>query len=252
MCTTRACAKTSLLSWIFSLGVLALAGCGGGGGPSGNAATTGASAGPPVPAPTLAVGDRWQYRITDNLRRGAVTMLDAQVVSIANGVATLRLVYTDERGPSERTEEIDASGGLVVGSLKEELTRRFPTPVELYDFPLQSATSWRQTVNTTSPDTGLPAQILVYGTVQGSSQVSVPAGSFDAIYLYRVIQLDDEQFWRTRTNRRDYVWYAPQVKTAVREKHDATYTLREGGAFSEVRTENTTRDLVSFQPGGKQ
>lgn len=249
MCNTRACAKASLISWLFSLGVLVLAGCGGGGGSSGNTVALGAPPGPPVPAPTLAVGDRWQYRITDNLRRGAVTMLDAQVVSIANGVATLRLVYTDERGPTERTEEIDASGGLVVGALKEEPTRRFPTPIELYDFPLQAGTSWRQTVNTTSPDTGLPAQILVYGTVQASSRVSVPAGSYDTIYLFRVIQLDDEQFWRSRTDRRDFVWYAPQVKTAVRETHDATYVLRGGGALSVVRTENTTRDLVSFQPG---
>ena len=248
MCNTHACAKASLLSWLFSLGVLALAGCGGGG-PSGTAPALGAPAGPPVPAPALAVGDRWQYRITDNLRRGAVTMLDAQVVSIANGVATLRLVYTDQRGPSERTEEIDASGGLVVGALKEEPTRRFPTPIELYDFPLQAGTSWRQTVNTTNAESGLPAQILVYGTVQGPTQVSVPAGSYDAVYLFRVIQLDDEQFWRTRTDRRDFVWYAPQVKTAVRETHDASYTLRSGGAFSVVRTENTTRDLVSFQPG---
>ncbi|HTR57611.1 MAG TPA: hypothetical protein VMM27_05520 [Casimicrobiaceae bacterium] len=247
MCVMHVRAKGLLLCCLFALG--ALAGCGGGaGGPVGGAAA-GASAGPPVPAPTLAVGDRWQYRITDNLRRGAVTMLDAQVVSIANGVATLRLVYTDQRGPSERTEEIDASGGLVLGSLKEELTRRFPTPIELYDFPLQAGTSWRQTVNTTSPDTGLPAQILVYGTVQASSQVSVPAGSYDTIYLFRVIQLDDEQFWRSRTDRRDFVWYAPQVKTAVRETHDASYVLRGGGALSVVRTENTTRDLVSFQPG---
>jgi hypothetical protein len=250
MYAARICAKALLLPWLFAVGALALAGCGGGaGGQGGIAAGLGTPPGPPVPAPTLAVGDRWQYRITDNLRRGAVTMLDAQVISIANGVATLRLVYSDPQGRSERTEEIDANGGLVTGTLKEEPTRRFPTPIELYDFPLQAGTSWRQTVNTTGPDTGLPAQILVYGTVQGPSQVSVPAGSYDATYLFRVIQLDDEQFWRSRTDRRDFVWYAPQVKTAVRETHDATYVLRGGGALSVVRTENTTRDLVSFQPG---
>jgi hypothetical protein len=237
------------LSWLFALASCALAACGGGaGGPTGlNIA--GAPAGPAVAAPTLAVGDHWQYRITDNLRRGAVTMLDAQVVSIANGVATLRLVYTNAQGRSERTEEFDANGGLVVGTLKEESTRRFPTPVELYDFPLQQGTNWRQVVDTTNVDTGLPAQILVYGTVQGPSSVSVPAGSFEAIYLFRVLQLDDDQFWRSRTDRRDYVWYVPQVKTAVRETHDASYILRGAGVNSVVRTENTTRDLVSFQPG---
>jgi len=233
--------------WLIVLAVLGLAACGGGG--TGGAAV-GAPSGPPVQAPMLAVGDHWQYKITDNLRRGAVTMLDMEVKSIANGIASLQLVYTDPQGAkTDRNEEVNASGSLVVGALKEELTRRFPTPVELYDFPLQAGTSWRQTVNTTSPDTGLAAQILVYGTVQGPSAVSVPAGSYDATYLFRVIQLDDEQFWRTRTNRRDFVWYVPQVKGVAKETHDASYTLLSGGMNSVVRSENTTRELVSFRAG---
>ena len=243
--------KAAFLRWLFALASLGLAACGGGASaPVGIGSPLGAPTGPVIPAPALAVGDHWQYRITDNLRRGVVTMLDAQVLRIANGVATLKLVYADPQGGnSERSEEIDANGGLVFGTLKEEPPRRYPTPIELYDFPLQAGTSWRQTVNTTSPDTGLPAQILVYGTVQGPSQVSVPAGSFEAIYLFRVLQLDDDQFFRSRTDRRDFVWYSPQVKAAVRETHDASYILRGAGANSVVRTENTTRDLVSFQPG---
>lgn len=233
---------------LVALAALGLAACGGGGGNVGGGAA--ASSGPPVPAPVLVVGDHWQYKITDNLRRGAITLLDVEVKSIANGVASLQLVYTDPQGAkTDRNEEVNAGGGLVVGSLKEELTRRFPTPIELYDFPLQAGTSWRQTVNTTSPDTGLPAQILVYGTVQGASSVTVPAGSFDAVYLFRVIQLDDEQFWRTRTNRRDFVWFAPLVKGVAKETHDASYTLLSGGMNSVVRSENTTRELVSFRAG---
>ena len=68
-------------------------------------------AGPPVPAPVLASGDHWLYRITDNLRRGMVTMLDAEVVSITGGIATLRLVYNNEYGRTEATEQIDSNGG---------------------------------------------------------------------------------------------------------------------------------------------
>jgi hypothetical protein len=235
--------------WPAALVSFALAACGGGAGVPGGG---GAPSGPPIPAPQLVVGDHWQYKITDNLRRGAVTMLDAQVMSTAGGVATLSLVYTDPQGKkTERSEEVNSNGGLVVGTLKEELTRRYPTPVELFDFPLQAGTSWRQTVDTTSPETGLPAQILVYGTVQATNPVTVPAGTYDAVYLFRVLQLDDAQFWRTRTDRRDFVWFAPQVKTAARETHDASYTLLSGGAFSVVRTENTTRELISFQPGAR-
>lgn len=207
---------------------------------------------PPVPAPKLAVGDRWEYKVTDNLRRGAVTTLDAEVVSITGGTATLRLVYVEPTGGrSEQTEEIDAGGGLVVGTLKEEQTRRFPAPLEMYRFPLEQGQTWRQTVDTISPETQLKAQILVYGRVQGPSATSVPAGSFDAVYVYRIIQLDDDQFWRTRTERRDSVWFVPQVKAAARELRDASYILLSGGAHSVVRTESTTRELVSFQAAGQ-
>jgi hypothetical protein len=177
-------------------------------------------------------------------------MLDAEVVSITGGTAKLRLVYNEPTGGSrESTEEVDANGGLVVGVLKEEQTRRFPTPLEMYQFPLQAGQSWRQTVDTTSPETQLKAQILVYGTVQGQSQVTAPAGSYDAIYLYRIIQLDDEQFFRTRTSRHDYVWFVPQVKGVAKETRDASYVLFGGGVNSVVRTENTTRELLSFRPG---
>ena len=160
-----------------------------------------APVGPPVPAPTLTVGDHWTYRITDNLRRGLVTMLDADVVSTMAGVATVRLVYNNEYGRDELTEEMNAEGGLVVGALKEERVRRFPVPIEMYRFPLQQGLTWRQIVDTVSPETQLPAQILVYATVQGRASNTVPAGPFNTIYIYRIIQLDDEQFWRTRTTR---------------------------------------------------
>ena len=205
---------------------------------------------PPAAAPKLAVGDHWQYRITDNLRRGAITMLDADVVSVTGGTATLRLAYTDPNGGRrDATEEIDANGGLVVGALKEEQTRRFQTPLQMYQFPLQAGQTWRQVADTISPETQLKAQILVYGTVQGQTSVTVPAGPYDAIYIYRILQLDDEQFFRTRTERRDYVWFAPQVKAAAKENHDASYVLLGGGVNSVVRTENTTRELLLFKPG---
>ena len=205
---------------------------------------------PPVTAPKLVVGDQWQYKITDNLRLGLVTMLDADVVSINAGTATLRLTYSNQYGRSEATEEIDANGGLIVGALKGEETRHFQTPIKLYDFPLEQGKTWRQVVDTISPDTQLKAQILVYGTVQGQTVVTVPAGAFNATYVYRILQLDDEQYWRTRTTREDSVWFDPGMKTAVRELRNAYY-VQNGGPGNLIRTENTTRELISFQPGPK-
>lgn len=205
----------------------------------------------PNDAPKLVVGDHWQYRIIDNLRRGAVTMVDSEVVSVVNGIASLRVVHDGPYGRSEEKEQVNADGWLVAGALKPDFPRQFPTPIQLYGFPLTQGKTWRQVVYTTSPETGLPAQILSYGTVQGLRATTVPAGSFDAIYIYRIIQLDDDQFWRTRTERRDSVWLDARVKGPVRELRDASYIELSGGAMPVVRTENTTRELISFVPGPK-
>jgi len=205
----------------------------------------------PNDAPKLVVGDHWQYRITDNLRRGAVTMVDSEVVSVVNGIASLRLMYDGPYGRSEEREQVNADGWLVAGALKPDFPRQFPTPIQLYDFPLTQGKTWRQVVNTISPETGLPAQILSYGTVQGLRSTTVPAGSFDAIYVYRIIQLDDDQFWRTRTERRDSVWFDAKVKGPVLELRDASFIELGGGDMPVIRTENTTRELISFVPGPK-
>jgi hypothetical protein len=215
------------------------------------AGCTSTPSGPAVEAPRLAVGDHWVYKITDNLRLGLVTMLDARVVAVTGGVASIRLVYSNQYGNTESTEEIDAAGGLVVGSIKDWRARRFPEPLAMYRFPLQTGETWRQTVDTISPETQLPAQILLYATAQGRSVVTVPGGSFNSIYLYRIIQLDDQEFWRTRTERRDAVWFSPEVKAPARELHDASFIQRDGTESPLIRTENTTRDLISFQPGSR-
>jgi len=205
-----------------------------------------------VPAPKLTVGDHWTYKITDNVRRGIVSTLDAEVSSIDGGIATVRLVLTDAQGATTAwDQEMDANGGLVVGILKpsEVMTRRYPKPIELYDFPLTTGATWHQVIDTTSPETGLDAQILVYGRVLGPSQVTVPAGTFGAVYVYRILQLDDEQFWRTRTERRDGVWYTPDNKAPARETRDAEYVERSGPDVAVVRTESTVRELIAFRQG---
>jgi hypothetical protein len=91
-------------------------------------------------------------------------------------------------------------------------------------------------------------QILVYGQLQGRSPVTVAAGSYNAVAIYRILQLDDEQFWRSRTTRRDAVRYAPEVKGVVREVRDAEY-VELPPEMANVRTEYTTTELVSFTPG---
>jgi hypothetical protein len=203
-----------------------------------------------VAAPRFAVGDHWEYRITDSLRRGATSRLDAQVVAMNGGVATIRRVYADSYGTSEQTEEIDADGGLRAGSLGNEAARSFSPPLKLVDFPIGQHSSWQQTIDTFRGDLQFKDQIRIYGQLQGRTPVSVPAGTYDAVAIYRIMQLDDGQFWRSPTKRRDQVSYAPEVKGVVREVRDAEYVELGGGPdMAVIRTEYTTTELVSFTPG---
>jgi hypothetical protein len=203
-----------------------------------------------VAPPRFVVGDRWEYRITDGLRRGATTRLDVQVVAVNAGVATMRLVYVDSYGSSEKIEEIDADGGLRAGALRNEEVRRFSPSLKLLDFPIGQRSPWRQVVATFRRDTQLKDDILIYGEVQGRAAVTVPAGTYDAVAIYRIVQLDDDEFWRSKTTRRDSVRYAPEVKGVVREVHDAEYVELHGGPDSAtIRTEYTTTELLSFTPG---
>jgi hypothetical protein len=204
-----------------------------------------------VDAPHYLLGDHWQYRIVDNLRMGAVSQLDIDVVAVTPASATLHLVYVDSYGArSERSDEVDAAGGLIAGVLKPDQFEHFNPPAQLYRFPLSQRQVWRQTINTIRRDLdNIPGQILIYGTVQGTNSATVPAGTFDGIALYRILQLDDDQYWRTRTTRRDQVLYSPMVRGVVREIRDASYHEIDGPDSAEVRTENTTRELLSFTPG---
>lgn len=211
-------------------------------------AASGATLAADVDAPQLVVGDHWQYRITDNLRRGSVSQFDVEVVSISGHTARLRIRRTDERGPDEWFDEVDGQGGLVSGSLNGEPARGFNPAVKMLSFPLDKGKTWRQTVDTVRKD-GIKDQTLIYGRVRSSAPVNVPAGSFDTVSIYRTVQLDDMEFWRSRTTRTDSVWYAPAAKAPVKETHEAQYAQRGDRNQAIVRTESTVLELVSFQPG---
>jgi len=215
----------------------------------GMSACSTAPIGPPIDAPRLAVGDHWEYRIVDNLRRGAVSQLDAEVVAVSGPAARVQLTVSSDSGRSVWIDEIEGGGSLRAGTLWRERSRPFNPPVQLLAFPLDDGKSWRQTIDTLHPDTELKDQILVYGKVDGRKTASVPAGVFDAVYVYRIVQLDDTDFWRTRTTRRDAVWYAPEVKAPVREMRVAEYTELGGQDMATVTTESTVIELVSFRPG---
>lgn len=206
--------------------------------------------GGPVPAPRFAVGDHWHYRIIDRLRLGAAPeQLDVDVIASTPEATTIRFVRVDDRSRNEWTETIDSSGRLRAGPLGGNLARTFSPAAQMLAFPLEQGRKWRQSIETFRTDTHLKDEITIYGDVQGRTPVSPPAGAFDAVYIYRLLQLDDDEFWRSKTARRDRIWYVPEVKAIVREERIAEFVERGDEDRAAIRTESTVTELVSFKLG---
>lgn len=187
--------------------------------------------------------------MTDNLRRGAISSLDVEVISVSGTAAQLRFRYADDFSRTQWVDQVDGQGRLSSGVLGRPVERPFDPPVQLFAFPLAPGETWRQVINTFRPELDLDGQILVYGKVDGRAPASAPAGTYEAIHVYRVVQLDDEEFWRTRTTRRDAIWYAPELKAPLREAREAEYTEMDGPDSATIRTESRVFELVSFRPG---
>jgi hypothetical protein len=211
---------------------------------------TGSAGSPSVSAPQLRIGDHWQYRIVDGFRGTEVAKLETEVATVNGGVTTMRVVYTDDRGRVERSEELNNDGSVNAGALWDQETRRFTPALKRLDFPLIEGTTWRQTVDNIHVDSGQAGEILMYGRTQQHKAVTVPAGTFDATYVYRIIQFDDAEFWRTCTTRRDEIWYAPEVKAVVRAVRNGSYHDKgDSTSFTDIRNQYLIYELLSFKPG---
>lgn len=221
------------------LAVVSLAGC------------ASAPPGSGAAAPQLSLGDHWQYKVTDNLRRGTMSRLDVEVIALSGREARLRFDRADAEGRTQWLADVDGDGGLRAGSLYREPPRPFNPAARLLAFPLDPGKTWNQVIDTVRPDTELNDQILIHGRIDSPRAISVPAGSFEASYIYRILRLDDAEFWRTRTLLRASVWYAPEVKGSVREEREAQYTELGGPDSATVRTQSVVLELEAFRPGGR-
>jgi hypothetical protein len=219
-----------------------LAGCAGGGS---------SGSGPAIEAPAYRVGDRWVYQGEDGFRMKTRWQETHEVTAVGADGITVRISKRGADVESVRIEQWAAPGMVRVGAVFADETRRFTTPLKRYDFPLSSGKTWNQWVDQFDETARKQGQINHYVSVRGTKQVSTASGTFDALELHIVMQLDDEEFWRRATHCNYVVWYAPAVRNVVRASKDAQYIEKSGDlSVIPVRTQYTTLELVSFTPGG--
>jgi hypothetical protein len=206
---------------------------------------------PATPAPAYQVGDRWTYQAQDGFPAKRQWIETEEVMAVDQSGITVRITQKGDGISNVRTEEWSAPGQVRVGALFDHETRHFDAPLQRFDFPLVSGERWNQRVRNSDETTKTRGTINRYVRVGGWEKISTPAGTFDAIKLGVVTNLDDGEFWRWPTTTTDSVWYAPAVHNVVREERDADYVEKSVGDGATVRTQHALLQLSEFTSGSR-
>lgn len=206
--------------------------------------------GPAVDVPTLHVGDRWVYQGTDGYRVPVVWDETHEVTAIGPEGITVRITLTGPTVDIQRTETWLAPGLVRTGAVYEAETDDFDPPLVRYKFPLTQGESWNQMIRDVDKPPTPYGPIHRYVAVGGYEPVTTPAGTFAAIRMRIIMQLDDETFWRYATECDYSVWYAPAVSAMVKEEKRSAYRNKGGpDAGGNPFAQNAILVLTSFTRG---
>jgi hypothetical protein len=201
-------------------------------------------------APEYRVGDRWTYRATNALPKPVAWDETHEVVALGPDGIRVKITRSAAGVETAREESWPAPGLVSVGALYDAETRRFSEPLRRYDFPLAPGKSWSQRIGNFNAVLLRDGEIERAVRVGGSSRVTTPAGTFDALELRVMMRLDDRDYTRSATECRYVTWYAPAVRNFVREEREARYFDNTAYPTSDpVRTQRAVLELATFTAG---
>ena len=126
--------------------------------------------------------------------------------------------------------------------------RRYPTPLQLVEYPIASGQRSSKWVDVASDPGGNKGQINYSYRTRDWEKQTAPAGTFDAIRIDLYMTLDDSTAFRGGTNCNFTYWYSPAVRGTVRERRSAQYMEFSQG-HQVVPVLNASYELASFTPG---
>lgn len=211
----------------------------------------GGNPGPPAAAPQYRLGDRWVYHVIEGYRAKIVWDETHEITSIGADGITVKVVALGPTFNVERIEKWPSPGVVLQGAVYEDETNLFDPPLIRYKFPLTNGETWNQRMTDLDKEPSPYSPIQRYVTVGGYEKVTTPAGTFDAIRMRILMQMDDETFWRYPTECNYLLWYAPAVGASVREEKTSQWRDKGGGQDSSGYHpgQNTTIELTSFTRG---
>lgn len=207
-----------------------------------------------VEAPAFVRGDAWRYSELEGFSRLPLRSHARTVTATEGGAVRIAEIAAGPNGSNanEMREEwlYSGAGALASGSLNERARGALQPALQLLPFPLVEGKTWSQTVVRTDPALGAPRVVTLHGKVLGWETVKVPAGEFRALKIERDFLLGDQGTFRSETQRTEYEWYVPQLKSAARiEVWEISYDHTIPRILRPLLRDRRFFDLVSFEPG---
>lgn len=164
-----------------------------------------------IEKPDIKIGQRWTYNYIDAWKKELQRIDEMKIVAVDNQRIEVRvtdLLTNKERGTVEFTRDWNPT--------KITDGRRFSPFREVFQFPLEIGKSWENESTLPSIDGGTFNYRASIRNV-GWEQITVPAGSFDAVKVVVEgrYQLSVNSAWRNGPYRRT-TWYSPEARAAVK------------------------------------
>jgi hypothetical protein len=203
-----------------------------------------------APAPAMKLGDRWVYNVKSGFGMTAITYQETREVTAVGG-GGFKLTVTGKTPDGKdfsHVEDFSGPGTLRSGTLCLDEVRRYPTPLQRVAFPIAPGQRSSKWVNVVAEPGGNKGQINYSLQTRSWTNLTTPAGAFDAIRIDVLMTLDDSGPFRNATNCNFTYWYSPAVRGTVRERRSAQYT-EIGDLQQMMPVLNASYELASFTPG---
>ena len=176
-----------------------------------------------IPAPQVKSGELWRYALINRYNGETINEVRAQVASVQ---PELRVELSDRSGRRLADEIYDAAWTIRQEPIYNE-TLVFDRPVPL--LPPRLAVGSQQVTRTRYrlSGTGQPHSWHVHMHAKHWERIAVPAGTFDALRIERLIRFEHHDLFRRGSRRMDTLWYAPQVNRWVMREWSGIY-LEDG------------------------
>ena len=149
-----------------------------------------------IDKPDVKVGDIWKYRILDGFTNEPKFEINFRTVSISDSEITVRMTWKGNQ--NSRLAIFDRQWNML-----DDGTAKWDPSRSEFKFPMRVGESWARRYQVTNIKTGATSACISDAKVAANEKVTVPAGTFDTIYIKIKDKANNDQISEQWVNPRD-------------------------------------------------